>query len=161
MKLLVKKSELLTEFKAQVSVSTCFIESHDGKILVLQRSKTGDQPNTWCIPGGKVESGESAKAAIAREVQEETGIALSLPSITHQTTRFVRIPGWDYELHVFRANLSKPPDVVLDPKEHDMHLWVTPSQAKDLSLITAQREIIELVYEGVDEDIIQVDALRA
>lgn len=157
MYLLAKTPELLPDFNTQVSVSTCFIEMHGGKFLVLQRGKAEDQPGTWCIPGGKVESGESAKAAVAREVQEETGIALVSASISHRLTRFVRIPGWDYDLHVFHVNLPVPPKVAINPREHSTHLWVTPAQAKKLSLIAIQREIIELVYEGRNEDIIQIN----
>jgi ADP-ribose pyrophosphatase YjhB (NUDIX family) len=39
------------------------------KILLMQRSDNGQ----WGLPGGHVEPGESVVAAVAREVQEETG----------------------------------------------------------------------------------------
>jgi 8-oxo-dGTP diphosphatase len=49
-----------------------FIEIKDRKVL-MTRSKGKD---TWYIPGGKRESGESDEQALAREVQEELNILI-------------------------------------------------------------------------------------
>lgn len=47
----------------------------DGKILLGQKVKDrGPYPNTWLIPGGGVEEGESVEEAITREIREETGL---------------------------------------------------------------------------------------
>ena len=42
-------------------------------ILLVQRA---NPPNagTWSVPGGKIEFEETARAAVAREVREETGL---------------------------------------------------------------------------------------
>jgi ADP-ribose pyrophosphatase YjhB (NUDIX family) len=40
------------------------------KILLTRRSDNG----RWCLPGGRMESGESASEACEREVLEETGL---------------------------------------------------------------------------------------
>lgn len=41
--------------------------------LFLQRSATGDHAGEWCVPGGKLEAGESAEEAARRECREEIG----------------------------------------------------------------------------------------
>jgi ADP-ribose pyrophosphatase YjhB (NUDIX family) len=41
-----------------------------GRILLTRRSDNGQ----WCLPGGRMESGESAAEACEREVFEETGL---------------------------------------------------------------------------------------
>ena len=41
-----------------------------GKILLTQRADNG----LWCLPGGKMESGESVEECCQREVLEETGL---------------------------------------------------------------------------------------
>jgi ADP-ribose pyrophosphatase YjhB (NUDIX family) len=41
-----------------------------GRILLTRRSDNGQ----WCLPGGRMESGESAVEACEREVFEETGL---------------------------------------------------------------------------------------
>ena len=49
----------------------CAIIIKDNKILVCQRSSTMAMPLKWEFPGGKVEPGENAAAAIVREIREE------------------------------------------------------------------------------------------
>ena len=45
------------------------------KLLVCQRHRSGAFPYKWEFPGGKIESGESAEAALARELKEELDIS--------------------------------------------------------------------------------------
>jgi mutator protein MutT len=45
----------------------------DGAVLLIQRGKPPAE-GTWTLPGGKVEPGEDAHAAVVREVREETGL---------------------------------------------------------------------------------------
>lgn len=47
----------------------------NGKVLLQKRSdKLKHFPGFWCIPGGKIDSGETAEEAVKREVKEEMGI---------------------------------------------------------------------------------------
>jgi len=43
-----------------------------GRILLTRRMDNGQ----WCLPGGRMESGESAAEACEREVLEETGLSV-------------------------------------------------------------------------------------
>lgn len=43
------------------------------KVLLLKRAEKGDNKGTWCLPGGKVEEGESFIDAAKRESKEECG----------------------------------------------------------------------------------------
>src|SRR3954471_6697787 len=60
----------------------------DGKLLVCQRTKHQPMPLKWEFPGGKIEPGESAVNALARELDEELGIQATigpeLVKIRHQ-----------------------------------------------------------------------------
>jgi len=44
------------------------------KILILKRSQEGYAPGEWCLPGGKVDYGDTVHQAACRELEEETGL---------------------------------------------------------------------------------------
>ena len=46
----------------------------DDKILICQRTRHQPMPLQWEFPGGKIEPGEQAVAALVRELDEELGI---------------------------------------------------------------------------------------
>jgi len=50
------------------------IFDEQGRIFLTRRTDNGQ----WCLPGGRVESGESVREACEREVWEETGLRVSV-----------------------------------------------------------------------------------
>ena len=78
-----------------------------GEFLLAQRPEGKPYPGYWEFPGGKIEPGEDAHAALVRELAEELGIAVraATPWITrvyaytHATVRlhFFRVTRWDGE----------------------------------------------------------------
>ncbi len=58
------------EGKIRVGCSAAIFDAKCEKVLLTQRTDNG----RWCLPGGGMESGESAAEACEREVWEETGL---------------------------------------------------------------------------------------
>ena len=58
---------------APLLVSAAALIDGDGRVLVQQRA-TGALAGLWEFPGGKIEPGEEARAALKRELDEELGI---------------------------------------------------------------------------------------
>ncbi|NCN05075.1 MAG: NUDIX domain-containing protein [Spirochaetales bacterium] len=54
---------------------------HNESILLGRRLGHKSHPGLWELPGGKIETGESAIAAVEREVFEELGIGILEPSL--------------------------------------------------------------------------------
>jgi 8-oxo-dGTP diphosphatase len=78
-----------------------------GEFLLAKRPEGKPYPGYWEFPGGKIEPGEDARAALVRELREELGIEVreATPWITrvytytHATVRlhFFRVGAWDGE----------------------------------------------------------------
>jgi len=62
--------------QGEVRVGCCAVvfESGRRRILLTQRADNGH----WCLPGGRIEAGESVSEACVREVFEETGLEVRI-----------------------------------------------------------------------------------
>jgi 8-oxo-dGTP diphosphatase len=92
-----------------IEVAAAVLQRPDGSFLLAQRPAGKVYAGYWEFPGGKVEPGEPAAQALARELHEELGIEIgeSFPWITrvftypHGTVRlnFFRVHEWKGEPH--------------------------------------------------------------
>jgi 8-oxo-dGTP diphosphatase len=64
------------------------VVEHDGRYLIGRRPEGAPLAGLWEFPGGKIQAGETAELAAARECLEETGLAVEVgpayPSVVHQ-----------------------------------------------------------------------------
>ena len=92
-----------------IEVAAAVIERPDGRFLLAQRPPGKVYAGYWEFPGGKVEAGEPAEQALARELHEELGIEVraAYPWITreyiyphgHVRLNFYRVLEWAGEPH--------------------------------------------------------------
>ncbi|MBZ4653323.1 MAG: hydrolase [Peptococcaceae bacterium] len=61
-------------------VTAAIIRKGD-KLLITQRRASGNLPNKWEFPGGKVEEGEEPESALKREIMEELGFEIEVADI--------------------------------------------------------------------------------
>ncbi|MDD2389102.1 MAG: NUDIX hydrolase [Desulfobacterales bacterium] len=64
-----------SSYPAHPRVAVGAVVFKDRKVLLVLRRKPPSE-NMWAIPGGRVELGETLRAAAEREVLEETGLAV-------------------------------------------------------------------------------------
>lgn len=93
----------------RVEVAAAVIERPDGGFLMARRPTGKVYAGWWEFPGGKVEPGESARAALQRELREELGITVvnAWPWLNrayvyphaHVMLRFFRVDAWQGEPH--------------------------------------------------------------
>jgi 8-oxo-dGTP diphosphatase len=92
-----------------IEVAAGVLQRPDGAFLLAQRPAGKVYAGYWEFPGGKIERGEPAAGALARELHEELGIDIgeAFPWITrvftypHGTVRlqFFRVFSWSNEPH--------------------------------------------------------------
>lgn len=116
----------------------CALIERAGTVLVAQRPAHKHLPFKWEFPGGKVEPGESAEAAIVRELREELGVAFV---ITRALPRFNHAYAETIEMIPFVGHLavgSPAPHA----HEHVAIRWVPPADLTTLDLAAADRPVI-------------------
>jgi 8-oxo-dGTP diphosphatase len=132
-------------FNPRFEVVSCVLE-YDGKFLLLHRHDHKPQGNTWCLPGGKADAGESLNEAIAREIREETGYGALSESFIPSHSLLVSHDGYDFIYTVFGHVLSEPIDVQVEDAAHKGFRWVTLAEALSLPLMPDEDESIRAFY---------------
>jgi RimJ/RimL family protein N-acetyltransferase/8-oxo-dGTP pyrophosphatase MutT (NUDIX family) len=133
-------------FKPHVEVASCYIEI-DGKILLMKRAATSPEGNTWGVPAGKIEKGESPLEGAVRELFEETGIKVSSNQLEKIGVLYVRKAKCDFAYHMYQTKVDQAPDVILSP-EHTQYQWVNNEEVKSLPLISGAREALDLFWSA-------------
>ena len=111
-----------------------------GRVLVVRTRKWN---GAWGVPGGKIDRGEPAEAALVRELREETGLAIA-------DIRFVAVleaidsPEFHKPAHMVLLNYvarSGGGPVDLNDEAEEAR-WLAPDEALALPLNSFTRELI-------------------
>ena len=60
--------------KYPIPVVRLIINDETGRVLILKRAQTSHSPDEWCLPGGKVDYGQTVDQAVKNELLEETSL---------------------------------------------------------------------------------------
>jgi len=120
------------------------IRDRRGRCLLLRRSRDSTyDPGKWDLPGGKVDPGESFEQALRREVNEETGLTISLDAVAgaaESEVADVRVA------HIIMEGSTASTEVRLS-SEHDDFQWVDCSEIGSIDICDHFRPFFE-VYCG-------------
>jgi len=122
-----------------MEVVAAVLEDAAGRLLLARRAASKPDGGLWEFPGGKLDPGESAFAALARELREELGIEIDLGTAARfMSVRRARADG-PLALQAWRvANWRGDPR----PHEHAALRWCSRDQAAQLSLCDADVPIL-------------------
>lgn len=121
-------------------VAAAAIRRTDGAVLLSLRSLHTAHGGLWEFPGGKIEPGERAVDALARELHEELGI--SIDAATPLITVRHAYPTTCVELMVFEVHAWQG---VAHGREGQRIKWVAPSQLAAHSFPAANLPVITAV----------------
>ena len=116
-----------------------------GRLLLGKRSaRRMAYPGVWDLPGGHVESGETAEQALVRELREELGVTptawrewavLRAPTMGEATASLLCV-------HLFLVTQWYGEPRNLLPDEHDAVAWFTVDDAATLTLAHADYPVL-------------------
>lgn len=128
-------------------------------MLVARRSAPEQFAGLWEFPGGKVEPGEAAEAALHRELREELGISVRLgPELPAETEA-----GWPLNSRAsMRVWLAEMTDGKPEPLEdHDELRWVELADHQavlEMPWIPADFPIVQALLDAVSPQTLKSSA---
>jgi 8-oxo-dGTP diphosphatase len=132
--------------RPQLAVSAAIFR--DGKVLLVRRARSPGK-GFYSLPGGRVEFGESLQVALAREVDEETGLRIDIVGLAGWREVLPGGPGdGHYVILSFAARWTAREPVLND--EHDDFKWLEPGAFGDLRLTSGLLEVVEAARKLVE-----------
>jgi 8-oxo-dGTP pyrophosphatase MutT (NUDIX family) len=121
------------------------------ELLLLTPGPTSKHPDgTWLVPGGRLDEGETAREAAARELEEEAGItvlATELRQLETDYTSHLRLKEGPVLMHWVIFTVDVDQEATSTP-EGDPH-WIPLTALDALAL---EGNLREAVYEAVADD---------
>lgn len=119
-----------------IEVVAAIIKSGD-RIFATQRGY-GDFKDGWEFPGGKMEPGETAEAALVREIQEELDTVITVDKLIK--TVDYDYPKFHLTMHCFLCYIESGN---LELKEHEASKWLTLETLDSVDWLPADLVIID------------------
>lgn len=110
---------------------------HEGRVLATQRGY-GDFKDGWEFPGGKMEPGETAEAAIVREIREELAVEIQPERLV--TTVECDYPKFHLTMHCLLCRVVSGDIQLL---EHEASRWLSKEGLGDVDWLPADIEAVE------------------
>lgn len=127
--------------KKEINVVGAVIR-RDGLVLCAQRGFAGSLAGMWEFPGGKIESGETPRQALEREIVEELQCRVSVGALVTSTVH-------EYEfgivtLTTYNCELIEGTPVL---SEHEEVVWLPPAELRTLEWAPADVPAVLLIEQ--------------
>lgn len=121
-----------------VRVVAAVIRDRD-RIFATQRGY-GDYKDGWEFPGGKIESGETPRQALVREIREELDTVVEVEELI-RTVEY-DYPDFHLSMDCFWCRIVGG-NLVL--REHEAARWLTFAELDSVEWLPADRELIRAI----------------
>lgn len=142
---------------AAVKLGTCIVIFDENRRVVLERRS---DCGWWCLPGGRVDPGETVLVTALREAQEETGLRVEpisfLGLFSDPRSRTVRYPdNGDIRQLIDATILAKPIGGRLAASSESLDVrWFAPGELP-LNTVPPVIEILRAAYSPFKESLLR------
>lgn len=116
------------------------IIARNGRVLACQRSRKSKFALKWEFPGGKVQPGETPRAALERELEEELGVRAEIGQELFRTQHKYPQMREGVQLIFFGAHLGS---AEIENRIFEKIDWIEPEMLKQMDFLEADRGLIE------------------
>ena len=113
----------------------------DGKLFATQRGY-GEWKDWWKFPGGKIESGETQKDALKREIREELATEINVGKLL-KTVEY-DYPQFHLTMHCYLCSIVCGRLSLL---EHEDARWLAKEHLYSVKWLPADSELVPLIAE--------------
>ena len=117
----------------------------DGRVFATQRGY-GAYKDYWEFPGGKIEPGETAEEALAREIREELDTEIAVEAPFEQVE--YDYPDFHLSMQCFLCRVIRGSLVL---KEHEDAAWLDRERLDDVRWLPADETVISRLREILRE----------
>lgn len=126
----------------QIKVVAAIIQK-ENKILATKRGY-GEFINMWEFPGGKIESGETKKQALVREIKEELNIEINVDKFALDIE--YQYPNFYLFMSCFLCSIKEGSIELL---EHNDGKWITKEELNTLNWLPADIDAVNYLKENM------------
>jgi acetyl-CoA carboxylase carboxyl transferase subunit beta len=115
-----------------------------GRMLLVQRARPPDA-GKWSIPGGRLEPNERLRDAVAREVAEETGVAVVVGELAGWSEGIGTAEGFNFVALDFHATATPPGQPAIAGDDAAAARWVPLADVANMELATGLLDFLRSV----------------
>ncbi len=113
---------------------------NEGRVLVLRRAASRFGEGAWCLPGGKVDYGDTVAATVAKELREETGLVVTAAQFLCYQDSLPSETGAMHCLNLYFECVATG-DLRLNEESSEAR-WIGPDEVAELELVFRNGEAL-------------------
>jgi mutator protein MutT len=134
-----------------IPVVRVILADRQGRVLILRRAEGSAGGGDWCLPGGKIDSGQTAAETVRKELLEETGLRCSAERFLFYQDSLSVPPGDTHYINLY-FHCEAHGEVRLDKTESIDHAWVAKERLGDYSIVFGNDLALHRFWHGNQKD---------
>ncbi len=135
------------EFDYPVPIVRIIIPDDQGRVLILRRhAKSEYGEGSWCLPGGKVDYGDTVEDTVKKELREETTLECTAMEFIFYQNSLPLKPGRMHGINFyFKCTVSG--EIELNDESSE-YAWVGPDGLEAYDIAFRNDEALRLYFEN-------------